>query len=473
MENPNVVCGGGGGSTIVGVSPVCLCGDKFVLKIRELLRTEGNNFGVVLSTSEDDGCNHFKWCTDDGIEEMNECEKIRYFAVSGENVPLFRALTAPTPFKEIRVFFLAMRSSLGNSIARKQVERSKGFDLKEKAEKGEENARVFDLGKKRVVVLHARKRAKGHEENARVFDKSLVMLPPVNLVSHGAGFIGTPKTPRLDDSLSESKLESLPMKLLVKILCLLHHGQLITGTVDCPHTSPRGFLVCFVLTRTLSGKTFRKATEKQMHFGDMTSQTCKNSMGWVTFWEIFAESVRVRTKHTGKPLNSPCKLLGPHTPKAPRHGPRPPSCLKIFEMRQLYQGPYTNLWLLIEFSSMKMNFTKQLLRINFADAIVSSISFCSPPHTHVLCCVYSLERGWMSRLAALVPIQEVWRLLSCCDELNLSLVWEHFPYDKAASLGDSSVADDPHFDLTSGEDICDDGVEVAAAVAEMKCWMIY
>lgn len=76
-------------------------------------------------------------------------------------------------------------------------------------------------------MLHAMKRAMGHEENARVFEKSPVMLSLVNLVSHGAGFVGTPKTPRLDDSLSESKLESLPMELLVKILCLLHHDQLI------------------------------------------------------------------------------------------------------------------------------------------------------------------------------------------------------------------------------------------------------
>lgn len=57
-------------------------------------------------------------------------------------------------------------------------------------------------------------------------------------------------------------------------------------------------------------------------------------------------------------------------------------------------------------------------------------------------------------------------LLSCDDELNLPLVGEHLPYDKAASLGDPGVADvvdDPHFDLAGGEDISDGGVEVAAA----------
>ena len=59
------------------------------------------------------------------------------------------------------------------------------------------------------------KKVKGMENNIRVFDKSPVMLSPVNLVKHNSGFVGTPKTPRLDDSLSESKLESLPMDLLV------------------------------------------------------------------------------------------------------------------------------------------------------------------------------------------------------------------------------------------------------------------
>ena len=80
-----------------------------------------------------------------------------------------------------------------------------------------------------MAVLHSRKSGGGCggggggsvqqryvENNIRVFDKSPVMLSPVNLVKHNSGFVGTPKTPRLDDSLSESsKLESLPMDLLV------------------------------------------------------------------------------------------------------------------------------------------------------------------------------------------------------------------------------------------------------------------
>ena len=87
-----------------------------------------------------------------------------------------------------------------------------------------------DLGKKRVAFFHTRKSGCGcgggggggsahgyyGEKNTRVFYKSPLMLSPVNLVKHNGGFFGTPKTPRLDDSLSESsKLESLPMDLLV------------------------------------------------------------------------------------------------------------------------------------------------------------------------------------------------------------------------------------------------------------------
>ncbi|WVY89877.1 hypothetical protein V8G54_035391 [Vigna mungo] len=34
------------------------------------------------------------------------------------------------------------------------------------------------------------------------------------------------------------------------------------------------------------------------------------NFGWVTFWEVFSESVRVRTKHTRKPFNSPYRLSG-------------------------------------------------------------------------------------------------------------------------------------------------------------------
>ncbi|WVY99501.1 hypothetical protein V8G54_025571 [Vigna mungo] len=41
----------------------------------------------------------------------------------------------------------------------------------------------------------------------------------------------------------------------------------VQRTVDCPHTSPRDFPVCFVLTRTLFGKTSRKVTHPRISPG--------------------------------------------------------------------------------------------------------------------------------------------------------------------------------------------------------------
>ncbi|XP_020203813.1 F-box protein At4g35930 [Cajanus cajan] len=160
--------------------------------------------------------------------------------------------------------------------------------------------------------LHTRKSGGvSHEENARVYDKSPVMLSPVNLVKH-AGFVGTPKTPRLDDTLSESKLESLPMDLLVKILCHLHHDQLKAVF----HVSQR----------------IRKAVviARQYHFNYTTPDRSRQ--------EMLSRMTPLPTEHwpffckgDGKGVRIP----SPHTPKAPRHGPRPPSRLKISEMRQV------------------------------------------------------------------------------------------------------------------------------------------
>ena len=53
----------------------------------------------------------------------------------------------------------------------------------------------------------------------KVIDKSPLMLSPANLVRQNS-FLGTPKTPRVEDCMSESRLESLPMDLLVFLICL-------------------------------------------------------------------------------------------------------------------------------------------------------------------------------------------------------------------------------------------------------------
>jgi hypothetical protein len=69
-----------------------------------------------------------------------------------------------------------------------------------------------DIGKKRVEILYSDK-SEGCNEG-KVFDKSPLMLSPVNLVK-GSGLVGTPKTPRIEECQSDSRLESLPIDLLV------------------------------------------------------------------------------------------------------------------------------------------------------------------------------------------------------------------------------------------------------------------
>ncbi|KAK7360243.1 hypothetical protein VNO77_02226 [Canavalia gladiata] len=169
-----------------------------------------------------------------------------------------------------------------------------------------------DLGKKRVAVLHSKKSAvKGNGDSHKVFDKSPVMLSPVNLVRQNS-FVGTPKTPRDENCQSESKLESLPMDLLVKILCHLHHDQL---------------RAVFHVSRRV-----RKAVAiaRQFHFNYTTPDRSRQ--------EMLSTMTPRPTEHwpfLGKGDGKGVEIPSPHTPKAPRHGPRPPSRLKVSEMRQV------------------------------------------------------------------------------------------------------------------------------------------
>ncbi|KAJ0039736.1 hypothetical protein Pint_28504 [Pistacia integerrima] len=72
-----------------------------------------------------------------------------------------------------------------------------------------------DLGKKRVAVFDSKKvENEDHGIENRGFDKSPMMLSPVDLRKQNH-LMGTPKTPREEDCESESRLEALPMDLLV------------------------------------------------------------------------------------------------------------------------------------------------------------------------------------------------------------------------------------------------------------------
>lgn len=71
-----------------------------------------------------------------------------------------------------------------------------------------------DLGRKRVAVMDTKKANNDVVLEDSVMDKSPLMLSPVNLAKQSS-FLGTPRTPRVEDCDSDSRLESLPMDLLV------------------------------------------------------------------------------------------------------------------------------------------------------------------------------------------------------------------------------------------------------------------
>ncbi|PON53485.1 F-box domain containing protein [Parasponia andersonii] len=168
-----------------------------------------------------------------------------------------------------------------------------------------------DLGRKRVAVFEAEKAEGDMVLEEKVIDRSPLMLSPVNLVRQSS-FLRTPKTPRVEDWESESRLESLPMELLVKILCHLHHDQLRAVF----HVSQR----------------VRKAVllARQFHFNYTTPDRSRQ--------EMLSTMTPLPTEHwpfLGWGDGKGTWLPSPHTPKAPRQGLRPPSRLKASEVRQV------------------------------------------------------------------------------------------------------------------------------------------
>ncbi|XP_057784193.1 F-box protein At4g35930 [Salvia miltiorrhiza] len=181
-----------------------------------------------------------------------------------------------------------------------------------------------DLGKKRVAVLN-RKQTGGDDSDPhqhKTTDQSPTLLSPVRFQFAPAlgasdlfnpnNFGNTPKTPRAEEFLSESRLESLPVDLLVKILCHLHHDQLRAVF----HVSQK----------------IRKAVviARQFHFNYTTPDRSRQ--------EMLNTMTPLPTEHwpfMGKGGEKGMLIASPHTPKAPKHGPRPPSRLKFTEMRQV------------------------------------------------------------------------------------------------------------------------------------------
>ncbi|KAG1361964.1 putative F-box protein [Cocos nucifera] len=90
-----------------------------------------------------------------------------------------------------------------------------------------------DIGKKRVVLDSAKAKLESlHQEEVTVHSNTATASPirtnfqPMIDGNKQQKLPETPKTPEGADCGNQSRLESLPMDLLVKILCHLHHDQL-------------------------------------------------------------------------------------------------------------------------------------------------------------------------------------------------------------------------------------------------------
>ncbi|KAK4778100.1 hypothetical protein SAY87_018287 [Trapa incisa] len=208
-----------------------------------------------------------------------------------------------------------------------------------------------DLGKKRVALLNLKKGEGTLLTADEVLDRAPHMLSPVSLLHRSNrlqdvsvsestkgiddgmikvtptnrnpvfstptnfakqnNLLRTPRTPQFVDCDSESRLESLPMDLLVKILCHLHHDQLRAVF----HVSQR----------------VRKAVliARQFHFNYTTPDRSRQEM------------LRMITPQPSEhwPFKSRegkgALMRSPLAPKAPRLGLRPSSKIKLSEMRQI------------------------------------------------------------------------------------------------------------------------------------------
>nr|XP_043618140.1 F-box protein At4g35930-like [Erigeron canadensis] len=164
----------------------------------------------------------------------------------------------------------------------------------------------MDLGKKRVAIFDENHVILSSPERSRY-----AAGPPVDLFKENNSL---PSTPRPDFGVIdyESRLESLPMELLVKILCHMHHDQLKAVF----HVSER------IRTAVIVARRF--------HFNYTTPDRSRQ--------EMLNTMTPLPTQHwpfVSKEDEKRKVLTLPRTPKAPRHGPRPPSRLKFVEMRQV------------------------------------------------------------------------------------------------------------------------------------------
>ncbi|CAD5196494.1 unnamed protein product [Musa acuminata subsp. malaccensis] len=182
-----------------------------------------------------------------------------------------------------------------------------------------------DIGKKRTV-LESEKEEIGLMREAEVIQSNTPVMSPTKVSSQPAideakhqNLPVTPKTPQSAVCDRQSRLETLPMDLLIKILCHLHHDQLRAVF----HVSQR------IRTAVLMAR--------QLHFNYTTPDRSRQ--------EMLRNKTPLPTEHW--PFASKAGRKGtwgssPHTPKAPRHGCRS-SRLHLMDVKQiaavLFQEP--------------------------------------------------------------------------------------------------------------------------------------
>ncbi|KAE8797352.1 F-box protein [Hordeum vulgare] len=174
-----------------------------------------------------------------------------------------------------------------------------------------------DIGKKRILLNVEKDDELEISPHAEVvFESSTPIMSPARLSFEPfSGIKGqllptTPKTPQAADCDGHSRLESLPLDLLIKIVCYLHHDQLKAVF----HVSSR----------------IRKAVElaRQYHFNYTTPDRSRQ--------ELLQNKTPLRSEHwpfmriDGKDV----RVATPRTPKAPKHGPRP-SRFKLLDVKPI------------------------------------------------------------------------------------------------------------------------------------------
>ncbi|KAG6496246.1 F-box protein At4g35930-like [Zingiber officinale] len=169
---------------------------------------------------------------------------------------------------------------------------------------------------KRKLLLESKKRGETNELHHQEAVQNSILSPikefqtaaEVNMLHRQPQ---TPKTPKAVNPKGLSRLESLPMDLLVKILCYLHHDQL--GAV-------------FHVSQRIRGAVL---SARQQHFDYTTPDRSRQ--------ELLRTKTPAPTEHwqfTSMENGRVIQMSSPHTPKAPRHGPRP-SHLHTMDMKQI------------------------------------------------------------------------------------------------------------------------------------------